>query len=222
LAIDKPPQVYGRNEDKDKIVDFLVDDAYALEDLSVYPIVGLGGLGKTTLAQLIFNHERVVNHFELRIWVCVSEDFSLKRMTKAIIESASGHACEDLDLEPLQRKLLDFLQRKRFLLVLDDVWDDDQENWQRLKAVLACGGKGASVLVTTRLPKVAATVGTISSHDLSILSDNDCWELFKQRAFGPNEEEHAELVVIGKEIVKKCGGVPLAAIALGSLLRFKR
>jgi hypothetical protein len=107
----------------------LVDDAYALEDLSVYPIVGLGGLGKTTLAQLIFNHERVVNHFELRIWVCVSEDFSLKRMTKAIIESASGHACEDLDLEPLQRKLLDFLQRKRFLLVLDDVWDDDQENW---------------------------------------------------------------------------------------------
>ncbi|XP_045812733.1 putative disease resistance protein RGA1 isoform X3 [Trifolium pratense] len=221
-SIISQPQVYGRNEDKDKIVDFLVDDAYALDDLSVYPIVGLGGLGKTTLAQIIFNHERVVNHFELRIWVCVSEDFSLKRMTKAIIESASGRACEDLDLEPLQRNLLDFLQRKRFLLVLDDVWDDEQENWQRLKSVLACGGKGASVLVTTHLPKVAATVGTMSSHDLSILSDNDCWELFKQRVFGPNEEEHAELVVIGKEIVKKCGGVPLAAIALGSLLRFKR
>jgi len=216
------PQVYGRDEDNNKIVEFLVGDGSSFADLSVYPIVGVGGIGKTTLAQLIFNHESVVNHFDLRIWVCVSEDFSLKRMTKAIIESASGHACEELDLEPLQRKLLDLLQRKRYLLVLDDVWDDESENWQRLRSVLACGGKGASILVTTRLPKVAATMGTVSSHNLSKLCDNDCWELFKQRAFGPNEEECAKLVVIGNEIVKKCVGVPLAAIALGSLLRFKR
>ncbi|KAJ1416753.1 Virus X resistance protein-like, coiled-coil domain [Sesbania bispinosa] len=216
------PQIYGRDKDKDQIVDFLVGHASDSEDLSVYPIVGLGGLEKTTLAQLIFSHERVVNHFELRIWVCVSEDFSLKRMTKAIIESASGHACEDLDLEPLQRKLMDLLQRKRYLLVLDDVWEDEQENWQRLKSVLTCGGKGASILVTTRLTKVAAIMGTVPPHELSKLSDVDCWELLKQRAFGPNEEERPELVVIGKEIVSKCGGVPLAAMALGSLLRFKR
>jgi len=216
------PQVYGRDEDKNKIVDFLVDDASSFEDLSVYPIVGLGGLGKTTLAQLVFNHEKVVNHFERRIWVCVSEDFSLKRMTKAIIEAASGHASEDLDLEPLQRKLLDLLRRKRYMLVLDDVWDDGQENWERLRSVLDYGGKGASVLVTTRLPKVAAIMGTTPSHDLSMLPDMDCWELFKQRAFGPTEAERSDLAVIGKEIVKKCRGVPLAAKTLGSLLRFKR
>ncbi|CAK8536974.1 unnamed protein product [Lathyrus sativus] len=217
------PQVYGREEDKDKIINFLVgDDASSFEDLSVYPIVGLGGLGKTTLAQLVFNHERVVNHFELRIWVCVSEDFSLKRMTKAIIESTTGDACAELDLEPLQRKLLDLLKGKKYLLVLDDVWDDGQENWQRLKSVLACGGKGASILVTTRLLKVAAIMGTIPPHDLSILLDTDCWELMKQKAFEPNEEEREELVVIGKEIVKKCGGVPFAAKALGGFLRFKR
>ncbi|KAG4403245.1 hypothetical protein GLYMA_01G065800v4 [Glycine max] len=216
------PQVYGREEDTDKIVDFLIGDASHLEDLSVYPIVGLSGLGKTTLAQLIFNCERVVNHFELRIWVCVSEDFSLKRMTKAIIEATTGHASEDLDLEPLQRRLQDLLQRKRYLLVLDDVWDEVQENWQRLKSVLACGAKGASILVTTRLPKVAAIMGTMPPHELSMLSDNDCWELFKHRAFGPNEVEQVELVIIGKEIVKKCRGVPLAAKALGGLLRFKR
>ncbi|XP_057448412.1 putative disease resistance protein RGA3 [Lotus japonicus] len=200
-------QIYGRDEDTDKIVDFLVGDASGFEDLTVYPILGLGGLGKTTLAQ---------------IWVCVSEDFSLKRMAKSIIESATGHPCADLDLDPLQRKLMDLLQRKRYLLVLDDVWDDEQENWQRLKSVLKCGGKGASILVTTRLPKVAVIMGTMPPHELSMLSDNDCWELFKLRAFGSNEVERAELVVIGKEIVKKCGGVPLAAIALGSLLRFKR
>ncbi|XP_027361339.1 putative disease resistance protein RGA4 [Abrus precatorius] len=221
-SIISQPRVFGREEDKDKIVDFLVVHTSHFEDLSVYPIVGLGGLGKTTLAQLIFNHERVVNHFELRIWVCVSEDFSLKRMTKAIIEAASGRACEDLDLEPLQRRLRDLLQRKRYLLVLDDVWDDDQENWHRMKSVLNCGAKGTSILVTTRLSTVASIMGTTSPDELSKLSDNDCWELFKQRAFEPNAAERAELVAIGKEIVSKCGGVPLAAIALGSLLRFKR
>ncbi|PNX78926.1 disease resistance protein rga3-like, partial [Trifolium pratense] len=215
-------QVYGRDEDRDKIIDFFVGDASSFEDLSVYPVVGLGGLGKTTLAQLIFNHDRIVNHFELRIWVCVSEDFSLKRMIKSIVESTSGQATADLELEPLQRRLLDLLQRKRYLLVLDDVWDDEQGNWKRLKSVLACGGKGSSILVTTRLPKVAAIMGTISPHDLSMLCDTDCWKMFKERAFGTNEDERTELVVIGKKIVKKCGGVPLAAIALGSLLRFKR
>ncbi|KAK7359118.1 hypothetical protein VNO77_01064 [Canavalia gladiata] len=216
------PQIYGREKDEIKIVNLLVGDASNFMDLLVYPIVGMGGLGKTTLAQLVFNHQMVVNHFDLRIWVCVSEDFNLKRVSKAIIESASGQGCEDFDLEPLQRNLQELVQGKRYLLVLDDVWNDDQEKWERLKYVLTCGAKGASVLVTTRLTMVASIMGTVPPHQLSMLSENDCWELFKQRAFGPNEGEHAELLVIGKEIVKKCKGVPLAAKALGSLLRFKR
>ncbi|RZB64337.1 putative disease resistance protein RGA3 [Glycine soja] len=216
------PKVYGREEDKDKILDFLIGDASHFEDLFVYPITGLGGLGKTTLAQFIFNDEKVVNHFELRIWVCVSEDFSLERMTKAIIEATSGVACKDLDIGSKQKRLQTMLQRKRYLLVLDDVWDDKQENWQRLKSVLACGAKGASILVTTRQSKVAAIMGTIAPHELSVLPNKYCWELFKHQAFGPNEEEQVELEDIGKEIVKKCRGMPLAAKALGGLLRFKR
>eukprot|EP00256_Glycine_max_P067080 XP_025981675.1 putative disease resistance protein RGA3 [Glycine max] len=201
------PKVYGREEDKDKILDFLIGDASHFEYLSVYPITGLGGLGKTTL---------------LRIWVCVSEDFSLERMMKAIIEAASGHACTDLDLGSQQRRIHDMLQRKRYLLVLDDVWDDKQENWERLKSVLSCGAKGASILVTTRQSKVATILGTVCPHELPILPDKYCWELFKQQAFGPNEEAQVELADVGKEIVKKCQGVPLAAKALGGLLRFKR
>ncbi|XP_020216607.1 putative disease resistance protein RGA3 isoform X2 [Cajanus cajan] len=217
-------QVYGRKEDTKKIVNILTSDvdAFPSENLSVYPIVGLGGLGKTTLAQLIFNHEKVVNHFELRIWVCVSEDFSLNRMTKAIIEATSGLTCGNLNLEPLQRKLQDQLRGKRYLLVLDDVWDDKPDNWQKLERVLSCGAKGTSILVTTRLSKVATIMGTMPPHELSTLSEDDGWELFKHQAFGPKEEEQVELVVIGKEIVKKCGGVPLATKVLGGLLRFKR
>ncbi|KAL2662131.1 hypothetical protein AAZX31_02G024500 [Glycine max] len=217
-------QVYGREEDTKKIVDVLMAnaDAYHSESLLVYPIVGLGGLGKTTLAQLIFNHKMVINKFEIRMWVCVSEDFSLNRMTKAIIEAASGQACENLDLDLLQRKLQDLLRGKRYLLVLDDVWDDKPNNWQKFERVLACGANGASILVTTRLPKVATIMGTMPPHELSMLSEDEGWELFKHQVFGPNEEEQVELVVAGKEIVKKCGGVPLAIKALGGILRFKR
>ena len=140
----------------------------------IYPIIGQGGLGKTTLAQLIFNHEKVANYFELRIWVCVLEDFSLKRMTKAITEATSGCHCEDLDIEPLQRELQALLQRKRYLLVLDDVWDDEQENWRRLKSVLVYGTKGSSILVTTRLLKVTTIMVTMPPHELAMLSYNDC------------------------------------------------
>ncbi|KAJ7943924.1 Disease resistance protein [Quillaja saponaria] len=213
------PQVYGREADKEKIVEFLCGHDY--ENLSIYSIVGLGGLGKTTLSQLVFNDERVSKHFLLKIWVCVSEDFSLERMTKSIIQSATGKECGNLELDPLQRQLQEILKSKRYLLVLDDVWNEDQEKWDRLKYVLACGSKGSSIVVSTRLVKVAYIMGTVPPHELSCLSEADCWSLFKQRAFGPEREERESLVAIGKEIVKRCGGVPLAAKALGGLLRFK-
>ncbi|MED6179500.1 hypothetical protein PIB30_001798 [Stylosanthes scabra] len=219
------PEIYGREEDKERVVQALIRSYGDTERAMVYTIVGLGGLGKTTLAQLVFNDDRITMHFDLKIWVCVSEDFSLKRMIKAIIDSASGGATSgDLDLDPLQKLLQQKLQGKRYLLVLDDIWSEDQEKWDRLKnSLVACGSMvGSSIVVTTRLTKVASIMGTLPPHDLSFLSDEDCWSLFKQRAFGLDEEESVELVAIGKQIVKKCRGLPLAAKSLGGLLRFRR
>ncbi|XP_044496195.1 putative disease resistance protein RGA3 [Mangifera indica] len=213
--------VYGRDEDKEKIIECLVKRVACCDDISIYPIVGLGGLGKTTLAQVVFNDERVKSHFEVRIWVCVSEDFNVRRIVKAIIESASGTTCEFLDLDPLQRRLQELIKEKRYLLVLDDVWNEDQDLWDRLKFVLACGSKGASIVVTTRINRVASIMGTLPHHNLSGLLEDDCWSLFKERAFGPDKEERPNLLALGKEIVKKCGGVPLAVKSLGSLMRFK-
>ncbi|XP_028070154.1 disease resistance protein RGA2-like [Camellia sinensis] len=180
-----------------------------------------GGLGKTTLAQMAFNDERVKRHFELKIWVYVSQDFNVKSVIKTIIGSISGKACETSDLDSLQKNLREMLDGKRYLLVSDDAWDEDQEKWDGLKYLLACGSKGTSIIVTTRLEKVASIMGTIPPHHLPFLSEDDCWMLFRQRAFGHGNEEHPNLVAIGKEIVKKCGGVPLAAKALGGLMRFK-
>jgi len=103
------------------------------------------------------------------------------------------------------------------------VWNEDQEKWKHLKGMLQCarGAKGATVLVTTRLEEVASIMETHPAYHLKELSEEDSWSLFKSHAFGPNREEREELVAIGKEILKKCVGSPLAIKTLGSLLRNK-
>ncbi|XP_049386249.1 putative disease resistance protein RGA1 [Solanum stenotomum] len=216
------PQVYGRDKEKDEIVKILINNVSNAQTLSVLPILGMGGLGKTTLAQMVFNDQRVIEHFHPKIWICVSEDFNEKRLIKEIVESIEEKSLGDMDLAPLQKKLQDLLNGKKYLLVLDDVWNEDQDKWAKLRQVLKVGASGASVLTTTRLEKVGSIMGTSQPYELSNLSQEDCWLLFMQRAFGHQEEINLNLVAIGKEIVKKCGGVPLAAKTLGGILRFKR
>ena len=214
--------VYGRDKDKEQIVEYLLRHASNSEDLSVYSIVGLGGYGKTTLAQLVYNEESVTTHFDLKIWVCVSDDFSMMKILHSIIESATRQNHNFLNLESMQKKVQEVLESKKYLLVLDDVWNQDQVKWEKLKQFLKSGNtvKGVSVLVTTRLEIVASIMGPHPAHRLFGLYHDDIWSLFKQHAFGPDGEEHAELVAIGKEIVRKCVGSPLAAKVLGSSLRF--
>ncbi|GAU34986.1 hypothetical protein TSUD_103080 [Trifolium subterraneum] len=214
------PQIHGRDEDRKKVVDFLLKHACDREELSVYSIVGHGGYGKTALAQLVFNDKRVNAHFPLKIWVCVSNDFNMMKLFRSIIETVDGKNPDLNSLESMQKKVQQIFQNKKYLLVLDDVWNEDPEKWNRFKYQLQNGTKGASILVTTRLETVANILGT-HTHRLVGLSDDDIWSLFRQQAFGPNHEERAELVNIGKEIVRKCNGSPLAAKALGSLLSFK-
>ncbi|KAG8364988.1 hypothetical protein BUALT_Bualt18G0055800 [Buddleja alternifolia] len=198
----------------------IVGVGHEQDDLSVYAIWGMGGLGKTTLAQLIYNDGRIEKHFELRIWVCVSDDFSIQRLLSAIIQSTGGGGSDVSELDPLQCLLREKLRGWKFLLVLDDVWNEDHNMWDGLKKVLRCGSKGSMLMVTTRIEKVAIMMATIAPYNIGNLSEDDSWSLFKQRAFTTNEVNES-LVAIGKAIVKKCGGVPLAIKALGSLMRFK-
>ncbi|KAL7159861.1 hypothetical protein ABFS83_01G055400 [Erythranthe nasuta] len=214
--------VYGREKDAEEIVDILVNQVNDNQEITILPVIGVGGLGKTTFAQLVYNDQRVVEHFDKSIWVCVSDNFDLKTLLKAMIESAAESASDLTNLDTLQHRLREFLNPKKYLLVLDDVWNENQEKWSELKNVLACGLAGSSIIVTTRLKKVADIMGTLPSHHLPRLSDEQCWMLLKERAFGQEKEEYPNLEVIGKRIVNKCAGVPLAAKALGGLLRFKR
>ncbi|XP_043698573.1 putative disease resistance protein RGA3 [Telopea speciosissima] len=215
--------VFGREEEKLKIIELLVSEDSRGKGVSVFPIVGMGGAGKTTLAQLVYNDERVKKHFELRIWVCVSEDFDIIRLAKSIIQSATRNCFGLMDLDPLQVILEEILNEKRFLLVLDDVWNEKSSDWDVLRVPFRVGAKGSKIVVTTRSEMVSSIMGTVPAHHLEGLSDEHCWSLFAQRAFaGGLSGVHPNLVRIGKEIIKKCQGLPLAAKTIGGLLHSKQ
>ncbi|KAG5227330.1 disease resistance protein [Salix suchowensis] len=212
-------EIHGREKEKEELVNILLSDA---DDIPIYAVWGMGGLGKTTLAQLVYNEERVKQQFNLRIWVCVSTDFDLRGLTREIIESIDGAPCQIQGLDPLQQLLQQKLAGNKFLLVLDDVWEDNTDRWSKLKEVLRRGATGSAVIVTTRIERVARKMATSFVHHMERLSEEDSWDLFQQLALGMRrKEEWVQLEAIGASIVKKCGGVPLAIKALGNLMRLK-
>nr|UBY07542.1 NBS-LRR disease resistance protein [Dasypyrum villosum] len=220
--------VFGREEDKETIVKMLLDQNNSNHsNLSILPIVGMGGLGKTTLTQLVYNDTRIKEHFQLRVWLCVSENFDQMKLTKETIESVasefesaiSGVSSVTTNMNLLQEDLSKKLKGKRFLLVLDDVWNEDPEKWGTYRRALLTGGEGSRIVVTTRNKNVGKLMAGMTPYYLDQLSDNDCWSLFRSCAFvDGNSSTHPNLEMIGMEIVKKLKGLPLAAKAIGSLL----
>ncbi|XP_042478275.1 putative disease resistance protein RGA3 isoform X2 [Macadamia integrifolia] len=220
--------VFGREEDMEEIFRWLISDNTPSNDVnnfSVLPIVGMGGVGKTTLAQLVYNDERIEKHFGLKAWVCVSEDFDLVRLTKEILESVTRSCPPSNSLDLLQLKLKEALSKKRFLLVLDDMWNEIYDRWDALRTPFAFGQRGSKILVTTRNKGVSSIVRT-APYDIYLkgLPNEACFALVQRHAFMDEKSSDAnqKLEVFGDEIVKKCKGLPLAIKTLAGLLRDKR
>ena len=225
--------VIGRERDKQKIIDLLLQDSSDSNSLSVIPVVGIGGLGKTTLAKAVFIDKRLDETFPLKTWVCVSDDSELQNLLVKILnsDSVSGSAAptlihqetfRNLDLEQLQNQLRIMFVGKIFLLILDDVWNEDRVKWVELKNLIQVGAEGSKVLVNTRSHSIAKMMGTRTSYILKGLSPKDSLSVFVKWAFKDREEKnYPELMDIGNGIVKKCGGLPLALRTLGSSLFLK-
>nr|XP_034913262.1 putative disease resistance protein RGA3 [Populus alba] len=153
---------------------------------------------KEELLKMVYNEEKFKQQFGLRMWVCVSTDFDLRRLTRAIMEPIDGAPCDLQELVPLLQRLQQKLTGKKFLLVLDDVWKDYTDRWSKLKEVLRCGAEGSAVIVTTRNEMVARRMAATFVQPMGRLSEEDSLHLFQQLAFGMRKkEEWVHLEAIG-------------------------
>uniref|UniRef100_A0A7N2LCE7 Uncharacterized protein n=1 Tax=Quercus lobata TaxID=97700 RepID=A0A7N2LCE7_QUELO len=232
-------EVIGRDDDKNAIIKLLLEPNND-ENVSVIAIVGIGGLGKTTLAQNVYNHEKVNAHFELKIWVWVSDVFKVTTIAEKLINGIDKDDSMELmrnkrrkfnpevlmgqvhNTDPL-RELVNKIYQKKFLLVLDDMWNENYKNWNDFKSLLIGGAKGSKIVITTRVKLVAEITRPVSTYALKGLSKDHSWSLFEKIAFRNRQEtNNTKLVEIGREIVGKCQGVPLAIESIGNALYFEK
>uniref|UniRef100_A0A2N9GBS4 NB-ARC domain-containing protein n=1 Tax=Fagus sylvatica TaxID=28930 RepID=A0A2N9GBS4_FAGSY len=184
----KEGNFYGRDEDKKAIVKLLLSsESSDAEFPPVIPILGMGGLGKTTLAQLVYNDEDVSHCFDLKGWVCVSDDFDVEQLSD-----------------------------KKFLLILDDVWNENYVDWTTLRKPFEFGALGSKIVITTRSDHVSSTVSSSKPYELKELSNDACLRVFQHALGATDFIAHPEL---DRKILERCKGLPLAAKALGGLLR---
>ncbi|KAG8479789.1 hypothetical protein CXB51_029649 [Gossypium anomalum] len=214
-VMDEAVEYVGRHKEKQKMIELLKGNNS--DGVSVLSIVGMGGMGKTTLAQLVYNDATINESFDLKAWVCVSDNFDAIAITRTILKSIDPDFRDENDLNLLQVKLKEKLSGKSFLLVLDDIWNENYNDWTILRSPF---GAGTNIIVTTRLQIVSSMVKPLKAFHLDKLSDDDCLSIFTQHALNArNFDEHRQFKEIGEKIVRRCNGLPLAAKAIGSLLR---
>ncbi|XP_031251472.1 disease resistance protein RPM1-like [Pistacia vera] len=215
-------KIVGIESSKHKLIDLLVNGK---SNLSVIAMVGEGGLGKTTLAGKIYNNDVVKKHFDCRTWITIGKEYVKKDLLKTIkqeVHHQTGYPSveiEDTEETNLMTALRTLLKDKCYMVVFDDVWKDDF--WEDVNYALLDNKKGSRVMLTTRYMTIAHSVPFVNVHELEHLPSNKAWELFCRKAFGFNMSCPTELEKLSHEILAKCGGLPLAIVAVGGILSNK-
>ncbi|XP_031111204.1 late blight resistance protein R1-A-like [Ipomoea triloba] len=181
----------------------------------IVSIQGMGGIGKTTLARRVYEDPSVASRFDIRAWVVVSQYHNRLQMLTDLLKSIGG--CEvvsSTEEDQLAQRLYQNLLHRRYFVVIDDIWS--VEAWDSVKACFSDNGNGSRVLLTTRSAQVAAFIGSNSdfSHQMQFLEEGESWNLFQEKT---SKFQGSEFDMIGRQIVKKCKGLPLAIVVAAGL-----
>ncbi|ONI28829.1 hypothetical protein PRUPE_1G163700 [Prunus persica] len=219
--------IVGREDVLSNIVTTLTNSNINQENIAVMAIVGMAGLGKTTLAKSVYNDNSIKGYFDPKVWVCVSDPFDVKLILISMLESLSPlKAAVKQSLDALLKHLQEELKGKKYLLVLDDVWNDDSRQWNDLmdRLLKLDSARGSTIIVTTRSAKVASiSEKKLPRQDLELLSTDECWSILKHAACSNGSSDiPLHLERIGREIAKNCEGLPLMAKVLGGILHSKK
>ncbi|TVU13179.1 hypothetical protein EJB05_40711, partial [Eragrostis curvula] len=220
ISVVNEVEILGRDGAKKEITD-LLSASHSKDQAMVLPIYGLGGMGKSTLAKLVYNDTQF-KKYDHRVWVYVSQKFDLMKIGRSIISQLSTGVQQNTDtLELVHQCMNDLFPGKKILIVLDDLWEENEFKLKKLKSMLDKTGSMIDVIVTTRSEGIANKICTIAPYKLEPLKDNICWDIIKIYSGFEDKTNKGELRKTGLDIAKKCGGVPLAAQAIGYVLKSK-
>ncbi|KAJ4887844.1 Disease resistance protein (NBS class) family [Raphanus sativus] len=222
-------QTFSRDEEDhlvglERNVEILVGCLLEEDSSQVVAITGMGGLGKTTLARKVFNHEKIKSHFPGLAWVCVSQQLERKCVWQTILRRLRPECDVSKMMEDeLQEKIVGVFETQKALIVIDDIWKEG--DWDLIKHVFL-PKQGWKVLLTSRNEEVALHAD--EQCDLikqECLTFEESWDLFQRIAFPIKDTSEfkidEDMKEIGMEMLKHCGGLPLAIKALGGMLRKK-
>lgn len=205
----------GLEDDFMEIKTRLVRESLALQTVCV---VGMGGIGKTTIAREVYNDSFILFRFDTRAWVTISQSYDVRQIIIGLLDSMEK-LTEEIGKEITERlseHLYKNLKGRRYLIVMDDVWNT--KVWDDLRKLFPNDNNASRILLTTRLKNVGVYVNSSPPlHDMHFLNEDGSWKLFRQKVFG----EYScplELEEIGKKIARNCGGLPLAIVVIGGLL----
>ncbi|XP_057775499.1 putative late blight resistance protein homolog R1A-3 [Salvia miltiorrhiza] len=181
----------------------------------IIPIMGMGGIGKTTLARHVFEHALVKQHFDICAWTTISQTYNVRETLREVLFQASGDSSSDLSEGELGLKLYQYLWGRRYLIIMDDIWSI--EVWDKIRSSFPDCNNGSRIIVTTRLSNLTSQLGESYGVGMRFLDEASSWDLFCKTVFGGESFPH-ELEDIGKKIVANCKGLPLSIATIGGLL----
>ncbi|MCE3216964.1 hypothetical protein HAX54_009726 [Datura stramonium] len=206
----------GRDKEKKRMLEELRGGSS--DELKVIPIVGMGGIGKTTLAKQVLHHPSIQSRFDVCAWATISKEYNVRDILLSLLQSIIK--IDDNVYNRVEAELADILQkslkRKRYLIVMDDIWS--YKAWDDMRRCFPIDNNGSRILLTTRHTEVAIYASSSVLLKMSLMNSDESWNLFKSKVFA-NEIFPPELETIGEQIANRCQGLPLTIVVVAGLLR---